>query len=118
MHRAFAFPLLLAWLLVGLPGCVPPRRALAPPPPSEDLLRAQATVDCRFYRLSSYLPRDGEETCIASRMEAMQNIAAMQGVPNFAQAQQACAFFRGSPREDVCYRTKIREYRTGILGPP
>jgi hypothetical protein len=45
----------------------------------------------------------------------MQAIAAMQSDPDFAAAQQACAFFRGSPREDVCYRTRIREQRMGLV---
>src|SRR5437867_3194261 len=110
MWRVLFLPLLLAWLLWGLPGCVHPPRSsgLAEPPPAEDLVRAQATEDCRFYRLSPYLSHEGEEACIQSRIQAIQNIAAMRSDPYFAQAQQACAFFRGSPREDVCYRTSIQ----------
>jgi len=86
----------------------------AAPPLSEDLLRAQATEDCRFYRLPPSPSPSREETCIQSRIEAMRAIAAMQNEPDFAAAQQACAFFRGSPREDVCYRTRMWEQRMGL----
>jgi hypothetical protein len=116
MWRIIFFPLLLAWLLCSLQGCVyPPRSSgLAEPPPSEDVVRAQATEDCRFYRLSPYLSHAGEEACIQSRIQAMQTIAAMRSDPYFAQAQQACAFFRGSPQEDICYRTSLQEWRIAI----
>ena len=120
MWRALFLPLLLAWLLCGLQGCVQPPRSsrLAEPPPAEDVLRVQATEDCRFYRLSPYLPHEGEEVCIQRRIQAMQNIAALLSDPYFAQAQQACAFFRGSPQEDVCYRARIQEQRTGPRAYP
>ena len=117
MWRPIVFNLLLACVLWGLLGCGVPRSVpmRAAPPPSEDLLRAQAEEDCRFYRLQPFPAPSREETCIQSRIEAMQAIAAMQSDPDFAAAQQACAFFRGSPREDVCYRTRIGERRMGLL---
>jgi hypothetical protein len=85
-HRSLVFLLLLAWLLCGLQGCVSPPRVsvLAEPPPSEDLLRVQAQEDCRFYRLSPYLPREGEEPCIQRRIAALQTIAALRSDPDFA----------------------------------
>jgi hypothetical protein len=109
MWRPIVFNLLLAWELWGVQGCggLRPAPTLAAPPPSEDLLRAKAEADCRFYRLQPSPAPSKEETCIQSRIEAMQTIAAMQSDPGFAAAQQACAFFRGSPREDTCYRTRL-----------
>ena len=117
MWRPSVFHLLRACGLWGLLGCSVPRAARLPaaPPLSEDLLRAQATEDCRFYRLQPSPSPSREEACIQSRIEAMQAIAAMQNEPDFAAAQQACAFFRGSPREDVCYRTRMWEQRMSLL---
>jgi hypothetical protein len=117
MWHPIVFNFLLACVLWGLLGCGVPRSVpmRAAPPPSEDRLRAQAEEDCRFYRLQSSPAPSREETCIQSRIEAMQAIAAMQSDPDFAAAQQACAFFRGSPREDVCYRTRIGEQRMGLV---
>jgi hypothetical protein len=116
MWRALFLPLFCVWLLCGLQGCVyPPQSSgLAEPPLAEDLVWAQAAEDCRFYRLSPYLSHAGEETCIQSRIQTIQNIVAMRSDPYFAQAQQACAFFRGSPQEDVCYRTSIQGLRMGL----
>ena len=107
----------LPWLLVGLvgsfQGCLAPPRAsvLMEPPPSEDQLRSQAYEDCRFYRLSLYLPRDGEASCLQRRLVALQTIAALRYEPAFPAAQEACAFVRGSPTEERCYQRYMQEER-------
>jgi hypothetical protein len=96
---------------------LPPRAAgLLEPPPSEDQLRSQAYEDCRFYRLSLYLPRDGEESCIQRRLVALQTIAALRYEPAFPAAQEACAFVRGSPTEERCYQRYLQEGPRPSLG--
>jgi hypothetical protein len=112
----------LPWLLVGLVsgfhGCVLPPRAsvLVEPPPAEDLLRGQAQEDCRFYRLSRYLPRDGEAPCLQRRLVALQTMATLRHAPAFPAAQEACAFVRGSPTEERCYQRYMQEGRWCSFG--
>jgi hypothetical protein len=99
-------------------GCVLPPRAsvLVESPPAEDLLRVQAQEDCRFYRLSRYLPRDGEASCLQRRLVALQTIAALRHDLAFPAAQEACAFVRGSPTEERCYQRYLQEGPRPSLG--
>jgi hypothetical protein len=112
----------LPWLLVGLvsgfQGCVPPPQAAVhvESPPSEDLLRGQAYEDCRFYRLSLSVPRDGEESCLQRRLAALQTLGTLRHDPAFRAAQEACAFVRGSPTEERCYQRYIQEGRRPSFG--
>jgi hypothetical protein len=82
----------------------------------EDLLRVQAQEDCRFYRLSRYLPRDGEALCLQRRLAALQTMATLRHDPAFPAAQEACAFVRGSPTEERCYQRYIENARWYHLG--
>jgi hypothetical protein len=112
MWQTRVLSLLLVGLVGGFQGCVAPPRASVrvESPPSEDLLHIQAQEDCRFYRLSLFLPRDGEEPCIQRRMVALRTIATLRYDPAFPAAQEACAFFQGSPTEDRCYQRYMVVY--------